>query len=50
MTSQFQEALSRSNVKAIARGANPSAALKSEDLNPETEASAAVRSSLYRYT
>ena len=46
MTFQLQ---SRLSLKALAQDADPSAVLETEDLNPETEAPAAVRSSLYRY-
>ena len=49
MTSRFQESLSLSVVNILAQGADPSAVLETEDLNPETDAPAAVQSSLYRY-
>lgn len=48
MTFQLQVDLSLPQVETIARGADPSAMLETEDSNPETEASAAVKSSLYR--
>lgn len=49
MTFQLQSDVSLSGVEAIAQGADPSAALETEDLNPEMEAPAAVKSFLYRY-
>ena len=49
MTFQLQEDSSFSSVEAMAQSTDPSAALESEDLNQETEAPAAVKSSLYRY-
>ena len=49
MTFQLQGNVSPSDVQAMVRGPDPSAALESEDLNPETEAPAAVKSSLYAY-
>lgn len=48
MTFQLQADLSLSQVETMARGADPSAVLETGDSNPETEASAAVKSSLYR--
>ena len=49
MTFELQGDLSSSQVEAMARIVDPSDALETEDLNPETEAPAAVKSSLYRY-
>ena len=49
MTFQLQSDVLLSGVEAIAQSADPSAALETEDLNPEMEAPAAVKSSLYRY-
>ena len=49
MTFELQGDLSSSQVEAMALIVNPSDALATEDLNPETEAPAAVKSSLYRY-
>ena len=50
MTFQLQGELSLSGVETMTQGVDPSAALETEDLNPEMEAPAAVKSSLYRYT
>ncbi|CAD6565732.1 MAG: hypothetical protein ASARMPREDX12_006745 [Alectoria sarmentosa] len=49
MTFQLRVDLSLPQVETIARGADPSAMLETEDLYPETEASAAVKSSLYSH-
>lgn len=49
MTFQLHGDISHSEVEAIVRGTDPSAPLESEDLNPEAEAPAALKSSLYRY-
>lgn len=49
MTFQLQADLSLSQVETMARGADPSAILETGDSNPETEASAAVKSSLYSH-
>ena len=49
MTFELQGDLSSSQVEAMARMVDPSDALETEDLNPETEAPAAIKSSLYRY-
>ena len=49
MTFELQGDLSSSQVEAMAPMVDPSDALETEDLNPETEAPAAVKSSLYRY-
>ena len=49
MTFQFQGSLTTSDVKVLTQDTDPSAILETEDLNLETEAPAAVKSSLYRY-
>lgn len=49
MTFELRRDLSSSQVETMARTVDPSDALETEDLNPETEAPAAVKSSLYRY-
>lgn len=49
MTFQFQGDLSHSEVEAIVQGIDPSAMLETEDLNPEAETPAALKSTLYRY-
>ena len=49
MTFELQGDLSSSQLEAMARVVDPSDALETEDLNPETEAPAAVKSALYRY-
>ena len=49
MTFELHKDISSSQVEAMARVVNPSDALETEDSNPETEAPAAVKSSLYRY-
>ena len=48
MTFELHGHLSLSEIETVAGGADPSAVLETEDSNPETEASAAVKSSLYR--
>lgn len=48
MTFELQKDLSSSQVAAMARIVDPSDVLETEDVNPETEAPAAVKSSLYR--
>ena len=49
MTFELHSHLSLSKVETMAQSADPSAALETEDSNSEIEASAAVKSSLYRY-
>ena len=49
MTFELQGDLSSSQVEAMARNVDPSDVLETEDVSPETEAPAAVKSSLYRY-
>ena len=49
MTFELQGDLSSSQLEAMAQIVDPSDALETEDLNPETEAPAAVKSALYRY-
>ena len=49
MTFELQGDLSSSQVEGMVPTVDPSDALEAEDLNPETEAPAAVKSSLYRY-
>lgn len=49
MTFELQGDLSSFQVEAMARMVDPSDALETEDLNAETEAPAAVKSSLYRF-
>lgn len=48
MTLELHGHLSLSEVETVAGGADPSAVLETEDSNPEAEASAAVKSFLYR--
>ena len=48
-TFQLHGHLALSEVEAVVLGKDPSAVLETEDLNSETEAPAAVKSSLYRY-
>ena len=49
MTFQLDGQNRLSHVEDMARSVDPSAALEIGDFNPEMEAPAAVRSSLYRY-
>lgn len=49
MTFELHGHLSLSKVETMAQSADPSAVLETKDSNPEIEASAAVKSSLYRY-
>lgn len=49
MTFQLQENLSLPQVETVLRAADPSAVLETEDSFLETDVSAAVKSSLYRY-
>lgn len=49
MTYQLQGVGPNSTIESVAQDADPSAALENEDNSPETEAPAAIKSSLYRY-
>lgn len=49
MTFQLREIRPTSMIETIAQAADPSAALETGDTFPETEAPAAVKSTLYRY-
>lgn len=48
MTYQFREVGPSSTIESVAQDADPSVALENEDSFPETEAPAAVKTSLYR--
>lgn len=49
MTYQFREVGPSSTIESVAQDADPSVALENEDSFPETEAPAAVKTSLYSH-